>query len=273
MDIEGLGEKSVGWLIDHKFISDVAHIYTLKKRREDLGKTDEFGVKPKRKSDGVENRPGKRLDGLLEAIEASKQRGLPALLTGLGIRHVGGEVATLLATRFGSLSAVLEADVETLASVDGVGEVIAASIVEWAADGGNQKIAERLIEAGVKHELEREATPDATPWDGFRFVITGRLDSMSRPQAQAALKRLGAAVSGAVSKSTTALVAGEAAGSKLARATELNVAGLGREATARRAGRSGRGGRGASSPGCSGARGRERRSNGGRDPRLSVAAS
>ena len=224
MDIEGLGEKSVGWLVDHKFISDVAQIYTLKKRRKDLGKTDEFGVKPKRKSDGVENRPGKRLDGLFEAIEASKQRGLAPLLTGLGIRHVGGEVATLLATRFGSLCEVLKAEVETLASVDGVGEVIAASIVEWAADEGNRTIAQRLIKAGVKHELELEATPDATPLDGLRFVITGRLDSMSRPQAQAALKRLGAAVSGAVSKSTTALVAGEAAGSKLAKATELNVA-------------------------------------------------
>ena len=202
----------------------MADIYDLPQHRDALGTSEHFGVKPKRKADGEERVPGKALENLFAAIETSKQRGLPALLTGLGIRHVGGEVATLLATRFGSLSAVLEAEVETLASVDGVGEVIAASIVEWAADEDNRTIAQRLIEAGVKHELELEATPDATPLDGFRFVITGRLDSMSRPQAQAALKRLGAAVSGAVSKSTTALVAGEAAGSKLAKATELNVA-------------------------------------------------
>ncbi len=224
MDIEGLGEKRIGWLIKKDHLHNVAEIYELPQRRDRLGTSEQFGVKPKRKADGEQRVPGKALENLFAAIEASKQRGLPALLTGLGIRHVGGEVATLLATRFGSLSAVLEAEVETLASVDGVGEVIAASIVEWAADEGNQKLAGRLIEAGVKHELELEATPDATPLDGFRFVITGRLDSMSRPQAQAALKRLGAAVSGAVSKSTTALVAGEAAGSKLAKANELNVA-------------------------------------------------
>ena len=224
MDIESLGEKRIGWLIANGYVRDVADIYDLPQHRDALGSSEHFGVKPKRKADGEERVPGKALENLFAAIEASKQRGLPALLTGLGIRHVGGEVATLLATRFGSLSAVLEAEVDTLASVDGVGDVIAASIVEWAADEGNHTIAQRLIDAGLKHELEREATPDATPLDGFRFVITGRLDSMSRPQAQAALKRLGAAVSGAVSKSTTALVAGEAAGSKLAKATELNVA-------------------------------------------------
>ena len=139
MDIEGLGEKRIGWLIENGLSSTTWRTSTsCRKRRDRLGTSEQFGVKPKRKADGEQRVPGKALENLFAAIEASKQRGLPALLTGLGIRHVGGEVATLLATRFGSLSAVLEAEVETLASVDGVGEVIAASIVEWAADEGNR---------------------------------------------------------------------------------------------------------------------------------------
>ena len=105
MDIESLGEKRIGWLIENGYVHDVAEIYELPQHRDRLGTSEHFGVKPKRKADGEERVPGKALENLFAAIEASKQRGLPALLTGLGIRHVGGEVATLLATRFGSLSA------------------------------------------------------------------------------------------------------------------------------------------------------------------------
>ncbi len=225
MDIEGLGEKLIAELIDGGYVCSAADIYDLPSRRAELGATPFLGVKAKTKAEREQGEylPGQRLENLLAAIESSKQRGLPPLLTGLGIRHVGGEVAALLAAQFGSLEAVLDAEAETLAAVDGVGGVIAESIAEWAADSGNRAIVRRLIEAGLQHELERAAEPAARPLEGLRFVITGRLEAMSRPQAQAALKQLGAAISGSVSKSTTALIAGEAAGSKLHKAQELEV--------------------------------------------------
>ena len=167
---------------------------------------------------------GKRLENLLAAIEASKSRGLTMLLSGLGIRHVGGEVAKLLADHFGSLDAILLAPAEELAAVEGVGPTIAASIVEWAMDGENWSIVARLQRAGVETEQEqRPQRAEATPLKGLRFVITGRFDDVSRTEATATLKRLGATVASSVSKKTTALFAGEAAGSKLTKAQELSV--------------------------------------------------
>ena len=226
MDIEGLGEKLIAELITAGYVRSMADIYDLPERRDELGATPFLGVKAKTKTqlEQGEYLPGQRLDNLLAAIEQSKSRGLPALLTGLGIRHVGAEVASLLADRFGSLNAILDADQETLAGVDGVGGIIAESVREWASDEQNRELARRLEAAGVVVEIERrEHSGDAaeTPLAGLRFVITGRLDAMSRPQAEAALKQLGAAISGSVSKNTTALIAGEAAGSKLRKAQEL----------------------------------------------------
>ena len=226
MDIEGLGEKLIAELITAGYVRSMADIYDLPERRAELGATPFLGVKAKNKAqlEQGDYLPGQRLGNLLAAIEQSKSRGLPALLTGLGIRHVGAEVASLLADRFGSLSAILDADQETLAGVDGVGGIIAESVREWASDEQNRELARRLEAAGVVVETERrEHSGDAaeTPLAGLRFVITGRLDAMSRPQAEAALKQLGAAISGSVSKNTTALIAGEAAGSKLRKAQEL----------------------------------------------------
>ena len=226
MDIEGLGEKLVAELIAAGYVRSMADIYDLPKRRDELGATPFLGVKAKTKTqlEQGDYLPGQRLGNLLAAIEQSKSRGLPALLTGLGIRHVGAEVASLLADRFGSLSAILEADQETLAGVDGVGGIIAESVREWASDEQNRELARRLKAAGVVVEIERQEQSGGaveTPLAGLRFVITGRLDAMSRPQAEAALKQLGAAISGSVSKNTTALIAGEAAGSKLRKAQEL----------------------------------------------------
>lgn len=223
MDIEGLGEQLIALLMQEGFVRDAADIYALASHRDELGQIEGLGVKQKTKAEGKHRLPGKRLDSLLAAIEASKQRGLPSLLTGLGIRHVGTEVASLLAKHFRSLTAVLEAEGEALAAVNGVGRVIAESIAEWTSDESNREIVRRLIESGLSHELEHEEQPQGTPLAGLRFVITGRLEAMSRPQAQAALKRLGAAVSSGVSKNTSVLVAGEAAGSKLHKAEELGI--------------------------------------------------
>ena len=228
MDIEGLGEKLIAELITGGYIRSMTDIYDLPSRRDELGATPFLGVKAKTKAELEQGEylPGQRLGNLLTAIEESKSRGLPALLTGLGIRHVGSEVASLLADRFGSLDTILEADVDTLAVVDGVGGIIAESVVEWASDEQNRQLAARLREAGVMVEMEQGPaadSPEGAPLAGLRFVITGRLEAMSRPQAEAALKQLGAAISSTVSKNTTALIAGESAGSKLRKAQELGT--------------------------------------------------
>ena len=222
MDIEGLGGELIRLLIERGFISDAADIYALPARRGELGAIPGLGVKGKKK-DAPEYLPGKRLLNLIEAIERSKQRGLAPVLIGLGIRHVGGEVAGLLADAFGGIDAILDAPAETLAEVEGVGPIIGESIAEWAAGEANRSLISRLLEAGVEMAVERSDEPSETPLEGLRFVITGRFAAMSRPEATAALKRLGAAVGSSVSAKTDALIAGEAAGGKLAKAQELGV--------------------------------------------------
>ncbi len=223
MDIRGLGERQIALLLQLGLIRDAAEIYSLPDRRNELGQIPSLGQKVKRAGE-ERYEAGKRLDNLLAAIEASKSRGLTMLLSGLGIRHVGGEVAKLLADHFGSLDAILLAPAEELAAVEGVGPTIAASLVEWALDGDNWSIVARLQQAGVETEQEqRPQRAEETPLKGRRFVITGRFDEVSRADATAALKRLGATVASSVSKKTDALFAGEAAGSKLAKAQELSV--------------------------------------------------
>ncbi|MCY3569001.1 MAG: NAD-dependent DNA ligase LigA [Chloroflexi bacterium] len=223
MDIRGLGERQIALLLQLNLIRDPADVYGLLDKREELGTIPSLGQKVRR--DGEDRyEAGKRIDNLLAAIEASKSRGLSYLLVGLGIRHVGGENASLLADEFGSLDAILLAPAETLAEVDGVGPVIAESIVEWALDGDNWSLVHRLQAAGVEDEIERaEHEPVETPLEGLRFVLTGRFSAMTRPEAEAQLKALGAGVGSSVSKNTSALFAGEAAGSKRRKAETLGL--------------------------------------------------
>lgn len=223
MDIRGLGERQIALLLREKLIQDAADIYDLPQKREELGRIPSLGQKVKR--DGEERyEAGKRVENLIAAIEASKSRGLGFLLVGLGIRHVGGENASLLADEFGSLDAILLAPAETLAAVDGVGPTIAESIIEWAMDGENWSLVHRLQKAGVEDEIERrEEEQSETPLEGLRFVITGRFAALTRPQAEAQLKALGASVGSSVSKNTSALFAGEAAGSKRTKAESLDL--------------------------------------------------
>ena len=222
MDIDGLGEELIRLLIERGLIADMADIYALPGKRGELGRIPGLGVKSKKKDEEI-YAPGKRLLNLLDAIEASKRRGPVRVLIGLGIRHVGGEVASLLADALGGVEQILDAPVDALAEVEGVGPVIAESIAEWAAEPARRKLVADLRDAGVVLELDRAGRPAETPLDGFRFVITGRFDAMSRPDATAALKRLGAAVGSSVSSKTAALIAGEAAGSKLSKALELGI--------------------------------------------------
>ena len=223
MDIRGLGEKMVRLLLREGAIRDVADIYTLPNRLDELAQIPGLGqVKRRQGEDHYE--VGDRLRNLAAAIERSRERGLSYLLVGLGIRHVGGENAALLADEFGSLDAILLAPTESLAAVDGVGPTIAESIVDWALRGENWSVVHRLQVAGVEDAIQRsDDEPAETPLEGLRFVLTGRFAAMTRPEAEAQLKSLGAAVGSSVSKNTTALFAGESAGSKRTKAESLGL--------------------------------------------------
>ena len=223
MDIRGLGEKMIRLLLRERVIQDAADIYTIPDRLEELARVPGLGQVKRRKGEDV-HEVGDRLRNLAAAIERSKSRGLAYLLVGLGIRHIGGENASLLAEEFGSLDSILLAPAEDLAAVDGVGPIIAESIVDWALDGNNWSLVHRLQAAGVTDEVQRsEEEPLETPLEGLRFVLTGRFGAMTRPEAEAQLKSLGAAVGSSVSKNTTALFAGEAAGSKRTKAESLGL--------------------------------------------------
>ncbi|MXX48348.1 MAG: NAD-dependent DNA ligase LigA [Chloroflexi bacterium] len=223
MDIRGLGEKMIGLLLGEGVIRDAADIYTIPDRLEEMARVPGLGQVRKRKGEETYE-VGDRLRNLAAAIERSKSRGLSYLLVGLGIRHVGGENANLLADEFRSLDNILLAPAESLAAVEGVGPIIAESIVDWALDGDNWSLVHRLQAAGVEDEVQRsDDEPTETALDGLRFVLTGRFGAMTRPQAEAQLKALGAAVGSSVSKNTTALFAGEAAGSKRTKAESLGL--------------------------------------------------
>lgn len=207
MDIEGLGTALSEQLVAQGLVKSVADLYTLTEDR--LVTLERMGPKS--------------AQNLLAAIEQSKERGLSRLLFALGIRHVGGGTAAALAAHFGSMEAVMEASESDLLAVPDVGEKIAQSVVGYFREPANRELVRALQAAGVKMTEERAATSPTGSLAGKRFVVTGRLEQMSRAEAEEAIKRLGGAVSGSVSRNTDYLVAGEAPGSKLARATELGV--------------------------------------------------
>ncbi len=165
----------------------------------------------------------KSVSNLLNAIEASKQRPLARVLVALGIRHVGGEVAELLAREFTTIDNLMAADEEALIPIDSIGPRIAESVVSYFGNEANRRVVEKLREAGVRLEDEERVVPTEQPFKDKRFVVTGRLERFSRSQVQDLIKQYGGAVSGSVSKNTDYLVAGEGGGSKLADAQRLEV--------------------------------------------------
>ncbi len=208
MDIDGLGERKVIEYFEAGLLGDAGDIYRLKERREELL--------------ALPKHAEKSVDNLLAAIERSKQRPLAALIFGLGIRHVGGEVAALLAQHFGSIEAIGRATEEELAAIDGVGPIIAASVAAWMQDERNLSIVGKLREAGVRLEEQGGGTREG-PLAGQQFVVTGRLEGLTRNFVEGALKQLGASVGSSVTKKTTTLVVGESPGSKLAKAEALGT--------------------------------------------------
>ncbi len=165
----------------------------------------------------------KSVSNLLNAIEASKQRPLARVLVALGIRHVGSEVAELLARSFTTIDNLLNADEEALTAIPTIGPRIADSVVSYFLNDANRQVIEKLRAAGVRLEDEAQSLPTEQPFTGLRFVVTGRLQRYSRSQIQDTIKQYGGAVSGSVSKKTDYLVAGEGAGSKLADAEQLGI--------------------------------------------------
>jgi len=206
MDIEGLGDKWIEQLVDRGLIKNSADVYRLQK--------DQLL--------GLERMGEKSADNLLAAIEKSRSTTLPRFLFALGIREVGESTALALAKHFGSLEKLMAADAETLQAVPDVGPVVAASAAEFFQQEHNREVIAKLGEYVHWPELAAESDRPQ-PLAGQGWVLTGTLATMSRDQAREKLQKLGAKVSGSVSKKTSCVVAGEAAGSKLADAEKHGV--------------------------------------------------
>lgn len=205
MDIEGFGPAVAEGLLRAGLIGNVADLYRL--QPQDVAQLERMGEK------SAEN--------LVQAIERSKNRGLARLLYAFGIRQVGQKAAKVLAQRFGSLEQLEQAGVEELTAVEDIGEITARSIVDWLHSPQSLHLIQRLREAGV--DMTEEMTVKGNTFTGKTFVLTGTLTRMKREEAAALIEGEGGKVSGSVSKKTDFVVAGEAAGSKLTKATELGV--------------------------------------------------
>ncbi|MBQ7172658.1 MAG: NAD-dependent DNA ligase LigA [Clostridia bacterium] len=205
MDIEGLGPQMVELLLSNRLISDAADLYTLKK--EDLVGLDRMGEKS--------------AQNLIDAIEASKERGLERLITALGIRNVGEVAALALAKTFRTLERIQSATAEELVAIDDFGEITATCVINFFSHPQNVALCEKLKAAGVK--TEANAKEADTLFSGLTIVVTGTLPTMGRKEAEELIRNMGGKAAGSVSKKTSFVVAGEDAGSKLTKARELGI--------------------------------------------------
>ncbi len=207
MDIEGFGEQRSFMFVNAGLIGTLADIYDLPNRRDELLALEGIGEKT--------------LDALFANIEASKRRPLRQLLIALGIRHVGGETARDLAVHFGTLEALRNATREDLEAVDGIGPVVAESVFDYLHDPEYAALVDRLVAAGVR--TDEDVSARGGPLEGLSIVVTGSLERWSRNAVESLIKQLGGRVSGAVSKSTSFVVAGAGGGSKREKARQLGV--------------------------------------------------
>ena len=204
MDIEGLGEAACELLLQQGLAKTPADLYRLTK--DDLMRLEGFQTK--------------KAENILAALEKSKQNELGALLFGLGIRNIGEKAAKLLAARFGTLQAVENATHEELLSIEGFGEIMAESVLQYFADENNRKLCDDLLSLGLRPWVPRQASAALA---GMTFVVTGTLPGYSRDEIENLIEKNGGKAAGSVSKKTSYVVAGEAAGSKLAKAQSLGV--------------------------------------------------
>lgn len=206
MDIEGLGDRWIDILVDRDMVRTVADLYHLK--ADDLIRLERMGEKS--------------AANLVQAIDRSREPVLWRFLYALGIREVGEATAKALASHFGTLEAIADADEEALQTVPDVGPIVAGHIRSFFNQPHNQETLQALRDAGVCWQTEAVEQGEK-PLQGQTWVLTGTLSGMTRDEAKAKLERLGAKVAGSVSRKTACVVAGEAAGSKLAKAEQLGV--------------------------------------------------
>ena len=208
MNIEGLGESLVNQLVDRELVLDAAGLYALSV--ETL--------------EGLERMAARSAANLIVEIEGSKRRDFAHVLYGLGVRHVGEGAADLLARRFGGLDGLVAATLEEIESVVGVGPIVAASVRSFLDQDENRRLLERLRQAGVRMDSDREPPPsEPQTLSGRTYVITGTLASMSRAEAKRALEVRGGKVTASVSRKTSGVVVGADPGSKLEKARSLGV--------------------------------------------------
>ena len=211
MDIEGVGESLCETLLQEGLIKDPADLYSLKDEEKKKGLL------------ALDRMAEKSVDNVLAAIEESRKQPFPRVLIALGIPHVGGETADLLAQRYADIDALAKATEEELVEINAIGPIIAKSVAEFFQDEASLAIISKLREAGVNLESDEVTISGPGPWVGMNFVVTGKLDNYSRDQAQALIKELGGSAVSGVSKKTNYLLAGADSGSKLTKAQSLKV--------------------------------------------------
>jgi DNA ligase (NAD+) len=206
MNIDGIGEALVDQLVDRGLVRNVADLYDLK--IDDLVSLDRMGVKS--------------ASNVIRNIDNSRTNPLPRVITALGIRFVGERTAVFLAEAFGNLEAISHASTSDLQLAEEVGPKVAEAVVQYFSEPGNRELVGRLRKAGLQFSYN-SSRPKAGPLHGKTLVITGTLPSLTRDEAKLLIEQAGGKVSSAVSKKTSYVVVGEDAGSKFAKARELNI--------------------------------------------------
>ncbi len=209
LDIEGLGEQTVELLLEQGLVRDVADVFRLHERRDDLLALEGWGEK--------------RVDNLLAGIDAGRQRPLERILVALNIRHLGPTYAKILVRALPSLQAIRAATPEELEAIDGIGPTIAAAVHSWFATPRNAELIDDLISLGITTHAEVPTGTDGALLDGWTVVVTGTLERFTREEATEALESRGAKVTGSVSGRTSVVVAGADPGSKVDKAAAVDV--------------------------------------------------
>lgn len=207
MDIDGLGEKQVMQFVEAGLLTDLPSIYRLEGMKEKILALDRAGETS--------------TANLLAGIEASKVRPLDRLIFGLGIPQVGERTAKDLARRYGTIDALMKAPTDELVQIQDIGTRTAEEIVEWTHDEENKQLVEQLLSLGVAPEVDDRQRGDH--FTGQTIVFTGKLEQLTREQAEDLVLRNGGRAAGSVSKQTTLVVAGPGAGSKLVKAESLGI--------------------------------------------------
>jgi len=207
MDIDGLGAKLADRFVDLGWIKDVSDIFRLD--WQNVAALDGLGEKS--------------AGNLKLSVEKSKEQPLWRLIHGLGIRHIGERTAALIADRFGSLDNMIAATEEEIADIPGIGSVVAKSVFDFSQEEPNRTLVDALKSVGLRISDDSADAPRARTLNGLTLVLTGRLAQLTRPEAEERLRGLGANVTNSVSKRTSAVIAGDDAGSKADKARQLNV--------------------------------------------------